>query len=75
MTMLLHAINQAALVKSTDNSGNSCNMRAGILIIESDPLRLVSGKSSATGVYPTSRKISLTNARLISPARAISPKY
>jgi hypothetical protein len=28
MDMLLHAINQAALVKSTDNSGNSCNMRA-----------------------------------------------
>ena len=28
MAMLLHAINQAALVKSTDNSGNSCNMRA-----------------------------------------------
>jgi hypothetical protein len=27
MAMLLHAINQAALVKSTDNSGNSCNMR------------------------------------------------
>jgi len=26
--MLLHTINQAALVKSTDNSGNSCNMRA-----------------------------------------------
>jgi len=25
--MTLHAINQAALVKSTDNSGNSCNMR------------------------------------------------
>ena len=25
--MLLHAINQAALVKSTDKSGNSCNMR------------------------------------------------
>ena len=29
MAMLLHTINQAALVKSTDNSGNSCNMRAG----------------------------------------------
>jgi len=28
MAMLLHTINQAALVKSTDNSGNSCNMRA-----------------------------------------------
>ena len=28
MAMVLHAINQAALVKSTDNSGNSCNMRA-----------------------------------------------
>jgi hypothetical protein len=28
MAMLLRAINQAALVKSTDNSGNSCNMRA-----------------------------------------------
>ena len=28
MAMILHAINQAALVKSTDNSGNSCNMRA-----------------------------------------------
>jgi len=28
MDMLLHTINQAALVKSTDNSGNSCNMRA-----------------------------------------------
>jgi nitrogen fixation/metabolism regulation signal transduction histidine kinase len=26
--MILHAINQAALVKSTDNSGYSCNMRA-----------------------------------------------
>jgi len=30
MAMLLHAINQAALVKSTDNSGYSCNMRARI---------------------------------------------
>jgi hypothetical protein len=29
--MTLHAINQAALVKSTDNSGNSCNMRASFL--------------------------------------------
>ena len=28
--MLLHTINQAALVKSTDNSGNSCNMRAKV---------------------------------------------
>jgi hypothetical protein len=28
--MLLHAINQAAHVKSTDNSGNSCNIRASI---------------------------------------------
>jgi hypothetical protein len=27
MAMVLHAINQAVLVKSTDNSGNSCNMR------------------------------------------------
>ncbi len=27
MAMILHAINQAVLVKSTDNSGNSCNMR------------------------------------------------
>jgi hypothetical protein len=30
MAMLLHTINQAALVKSTDKSGNSCNMRAGV---------------------------------------------
>jgi hypothetical protein len=30
MAMFLHAINQAALVKSTDNSDNSCNMRAGV---------------------------------------------
>ena len=28
MATLLYAINQAALVKSTDNSGNACNMRA-----------------------------------------------
>ena len=28
--MLLHAINQAVLVKSTDNSGNSCNMRVNV---------------------------------------------
>ncbi len=33
MTMLLHTINQPALVKSTDNSGNSCNMRARSLVL------------------------------------------
>ena len=31
MAMLLHTINQAALVKSTDNSGNSCNMRVSAM--------------------------------------------
>jgi hypothetical protein len=31
MAMFLHAINQAALVKSTDNSGNSCNMRVKVV--------------------------------------------
>ena len=31
MAMLLHAINQAALVKSTDNSGNSCIMQVNVL--------------------------------------------
>ena len=34
--MLLRAINQAALVKSTDNSGNSCNMRASGYILGFD---------------------------------------
>jgi len=28
--MILHAINQAALAKSNDNSGNSCNMRISL---------------------------------------------
>ena len=36
MAMLLLAINQAALVKSTDNSGNSCNMRVKGLRNEAD---------------------------------------
>jgi len=31
MAMLLHMINQAALVKSTDNSGISCKMRASAI--------------------------------------------
>jgi len=34
MAMLLHTINQAALVKSTDNSGNSCNMRVNVSITD-----------------------------------------
>jgi hypothetical protein len=33
MAMLLHTINQAALVISTDNSGNSCNKTAFTIYI------------------------------------------
>jgi hypothetical protein len=43
MVMLLHAINQAALVKSTDNSGNSCKMRVS---------SLVAGWKSPVGYFP-----------------------
>jgi hypothetical protein len=35
--MVLHAINQAALVKSSDNSGNSCNMRADNMNTDARP--------------------------------------
>ncbi len=34
MVMLLHEINQAALVQPTDNSGNSCNMRVRLFIMK-----------------------------------------
>ena len=34
MATLLHTINQAALVKSTDNSGNSCNMRVNAAVFD-----------------------------------------
>jgi hypothetical protein len=33
MAILLHTINQAALVKSTDNPGDSCNMRVNRAIL------------------------------------------
>jgi len=54
--MTLHAINQAALVKSTDNSDNSCNMRAGFAqkhgTIKQPDMRL--SRSPGQAVIPAS---------------------
>ncbi len=43
--MTLHAINQAALVKSTDKSGNSCNMRASQLLCGAHPSEISTSRS------------------------------
>jgi hypothetical protein len=46
MAMLRRAINQAALAKSTGNSGNSCNIRANLLFqvtLETKKLKTTAG--------------------------------